>query len=137
MSQGKIVIKKVEEVRPCSFAWGNIRWLYHGHLAADAEMTFGIITLEPGQEYPEHTHGNCEELMYLLKGRIRYVINGAEHELSPGSLIRAPRGAPHHAVNEGEGQAVMAVVYSNPVRKTQVVKLSKPPLDGAGSAEEG
>lgn len=134
MSQGKIIVANVEEVPPRSFPWGNIRWLYHGHLAADAEMTFGVVTLDPGQEYPLHSHGNCEEIMYVLKGHIRYLVNGAEHELGPGSLIRTPKDAHHHAINAGEEKAVMTVVYSHPIRQTQILK-TLPEEPGASSVE--
>ncbi len=134
MSQGKIIVANVEEIPPRQFPWGSIRWLYHGHLAADAEMTFGVVTLDPGQEYPLHSHGNCEEIMYVLKGRIRYLVNDKEHDLGPGSLIRTPKDAQHFAINAGEDKAVMTVVYSHPLRQTQVVKT--PPED-SGASEEG
>lgn len=126
MSQGKIVVSKVEDVRPSPFPWGQVRWLYHGHMASDAELTFGIITLNPGESYPEHAHDNCEEIAYVLKGRIRYVVNGEEHILAPGTLIRAPRDSHHHADNlSADDTAVMAVTYSTPIRKTAVFRAVK------------
>lgn len=127
MSQGKIVVSKVEEARPSEFSWGQVRWLYHGHKAADAELTFGIITLYPGEQYPEHAHANCEELAYVLKGRVRYIVNDQEIVLSPGTLVRAPREALHHAENLEDEKAVVAVVYSAPIRETAVFKKDRPP----------
>ena len=68
MSTGKIVIMNERDAPATPFPWGEIRWLYHRHLAADAEMTFGVVTIRRGERNPMHSHPNCEELLYLLQG---------------------------------------------------------------------
>ena len=120
LSTGKVVVTRVEDVRPASFPWGQIRWLFHSHLATDAEMTFGVVTLRQGKSNPGHNHPNCEELLYLLKGRLEHCVGESRTTMSPGTLIRIPRGVEHHAVNVGDGDAVMVVSYSAPVRQTAV-----------------
>jgi quercetin dioxygenase-like cupin family protein len=126
LSQGKIVTTQVENVTPTEFSWGQVRWLYHGHLAADAETTFGVVTIQAGEETPAHAHTNCEELMYLLKGRLTHRVGDDSHEVAPGTLIRIPRNIKHSAANEGDDTAVMIVCYSAPRRETTVERKPAP-----------
>ena len=91
MSNGKIVVSRTEDSPATPFPWGEIRWMFHRHLATDAEMTFGVVTIRKGQSNPTHSHPNCEELLYLMKGELDHYVNGETCRLTPGMMIRLPR----------------------------------------------
>ena len=38
------------------FDWGAIRWLCSSEIDADAEMTFGTVSINPGEANPRHMH---------------------------------------------------------------------------------
>ena len=120
MTAGKIVVRTSNGTQPSPFPWGEIRWLYHSHLAADAEMTFGVVTIRAGEHNPAHSHANCEELLYLLQGELDHHVDEDVYHLTPGTLIRLPRNTKHHAISVGEQDAVMVVCYSSAVRQTAV-----------------
>ncbi|MFC1492292.1 cupin domain-containing protein [Nitrospinota bacterium] len=42
----------------------------------------------------EHTHEN-EQLVYLLKGKARFTVNGESHEAEAGHVVHIPAGVPH------------------------------------------
>jgi len=120
LSEGKVVVSRYDHTFSRRFPWGEIRWLYHRHLAADAEMTFGVVTIRRGERNPMHSHGNCEEILYLLEGELDHYVDSECIHLSAGAMIRLPRDAEHYAVNVGDEDAVMVVCYSSPVRQTRV-----------------
>ncbi|HRU04534.1 MAG TPA: cupin domain-containing protein [Candidatus Brocadiia bacterium] len=131
MSTGKIIVTRVEDTTPSDFPWGQIRWLFHGRLASDAEMTFAVVTLRAGQTAPPHSHANCEELMYALKGRFEVLASEETHLVSPGALIRIPRAVHHQSRNTSPEDAVLVCAYSAPVRETRV---GQPPIPNTASA---
>ena len=131
MSQGKIVITRAEQVNATPFSWGNVRWLFHGRLASDAEMTFGIVTLNPGEAMPAHAHDNCEELMYLIRGKLSYEVRGETHPIGPATLLRVPRGSEHLIENRGDEKAVLIAYYSAGVRQTHLERQEACPEPSA------
>lgn len=65
-----------------------------------SEETGGSLTLfedrvEGGKTTPLHTHEHEDELLYVLEGSIAVHLDGERHELDPGGVAFAPRGAPH------------------------------------------
>jgi quercetin dioxygenase-like cupin family protein/lambda repressor-like predicted transcriptional regulator len=61
-----------------------------------------LVTIQPGGEMEEpYSHGG-EEFCYVLVGRLRYVINGAEYRLEPGDSIHFQSSVPHGINNDGD-----------------------------------
>jgi quercetin dioxygenase-like cupin family protein len=83
---------------------------------ASAETTggaFGMIdALVPsGFSPPLHVHSREDEPMYVIEGRVRYVVGERDFELGPGSFVFLPRGVPHSFVVEGDQAARMLVFF--------------------------
>jgi quercetin dioxygenase-like cupin family protein len=69
--------------------------------------------LEKDAELPEHTHP-YEQTGYLIKGKIRFTINGVSSEMEPGDSWCVPANILHKA--EILEDAVAVEVF-NPVRE--------------------
>jgi quercetin dioxygenase-like cupin family protein len=100
------------------FPWGGIRWLCNRALDADAEMTFGLVFIRPGEKNPLHYHPNCEEVLYVISGRCDHWLGDEWHAMRPGATLRIPRNAPHCARNTGWEPVRMVIAYSSPERET-------------------
>ena len=50
-----------------------------------------------GTLVPNHQHDDHESLIYLVRGRMRLVIDGVETLVGPGDAWIHPRGVPHHS----------------------------------------
>lgn len=100
------------------FDWGAIRWLCSSEIDADAEMTFGIVFINPGEANPRHMHPNCEEIIYLLSGKCDHQLGDEWHALEAGMMLRIPRGVDHCARNTGWEAVRMIITYSSPDRET-------------------
>ncbi len=101
-----------------SFDWGAIKWLCNQEIDPEAQQTFGLVFINPGQQNPPHYHPNCEELIYVLSGECDHRLGDAVLHLTPGSLLRIPANAVHCAANTGWDPVRMVIVYSAADRQT-------------------
>ena len=100
------------------FPWGRIRWLCNQEIDSNAEMTFGVVYINPDDANPLHYHPNCEEIIFLLSGRCEHRLGDEWFTLETGSMLRIPRGVAHCARNAGWDPVTMVIAYSSPDRQT-------------------
>ena len=101
------------------FEWGQIEWLVSGVLGNSRAMTFGRVTIQRGKSNPRHRHPNCDEVLYLIQGRLEHTLGDEKVTLEPGDTISIPIGVAHNARSLGPEDAVMVVAYSNADRQTE------------------
>ena len=112
------VVRK-EDVPSQETDWGGLQWLVSAANGASARMTFGRVTLRPGKANPMHSHPNCEEILFVVSGRIEHSLpEGGTAQLGAGDCIVLPEGAPHRARNVGSEEAVVVVAFSSAERET-------------------
>jgi quercetin dioxygenase-like cupin family protein len=109
---------RLDSQAPLEFPWGAIKWLMNNDLDEDAEQTFGIVFIGPGQKNPRHFHPNCEELLHVLSGTCTHSLGDQSYPMSPGDLIRIPAGVVHHAENDGWEPLRAIISFSDGDRKT-------------------
>jgi len=97
-------------------SWGSLRWLAGKSVGNARGLTLGRVIIKPGQSNPSHRHPNCEEALYLLKGRLRHFMGGEQVVLQAGDTLVVEAGVPHYAVNIGDEDADMIVAYSSAER---------------------
>ena len=59
------------------------------------------LELKPGCKVPEHSHEN-EQISHVLKGRLRFVVDGETIEVGPGEILLIP--PPRGALGRGPGR---------------------------------
>jgi quercetin dioxygenase-like cupin family protein len=70
--------------------------------------------LEPGMQVNPHSHA-CEQVVYVVKGRMRFVIEDEEFEVGAGGLIRIPPNARHYGEPIGDETVLNLDVFA-PIR---------------------
>ena len=70
--------------------------------------------LDPGMEVNPHSHP-CEQLVYVVQGTMRFVVDGEELRASAGSLIRIPPDVEHYGEPIGDEQVLNLDVFA-PIR---------------------
>jgi len=100
------------------FPWGAIVWLMGQAIDQDAQQTFGLVYINPGDHNPRHYHPNCEEILYVLSGSCDHSLGDEMHHMRPGDSIRAPAGVLHHAVVTGWEPLRAVISYSSGDRQT-------------------
>ena len=71
------------------------------YLARGPRSDFGIVTLQPGQDFQSHKHENIEEAFYTIEGEIHLYLNGKCHVLKQGDYLRCDPGEVHYVINKG------------------------------------
>ena len=75
-------------------------------VAMESKFGFGRQTVAPGCHVREHAHDRNEELIHVVSGRGRAVVEGVDHMMQPGSTFFLGRNRRHMFVNEGDGDLV-------------------------------
>ena len=92
--------------------WGRLTWLASQELTG-SDLTLGRVTIKKGHANPRHAHDNCEEVLYLLKGRLRHSVGQESVVMEAGDTLAIPAGIMHHADSIGDTDADMIVAYSS------------------------
>jgi len=91
--------------------WGSLQWLASREMGNAQGLTLGRVVIRKGCANPRHRHDNCEEALYLLKGRLEHSVGDDKVVLEPGDVIVIPPGVSHHAVSIGEEDAEAVIAY--------------------------
>ena len=95
--------------------WGSLTWLANSALA-DSDITVGRVVIKRGKSNPRHCHDNCQEVLYLLAGRLRHTFGDETVDMEAGDTLIVPPGIMHSALSVGDTDADMIVAYSSGVR---------------------
>ena len=117
----RIVVDSME-VEVEEFPWGDLRWLWSSKINPNAEQTFGVVRIKPGEKNTAHIHSNCEELLYVISGECDHAIGNKIYHLKKGILINIPKGVDHYAINNGEEMFEAVISYSSPDRMMNVAE---------------
>ena len=71
--------------------------------------------LQPGMETRPHSHP-CEQIVYVVKGRMRFVIADEEIEVGAGGLVRIPPDVMDYGVPIGDEEVLNLDVFA-PLRE--------------------
>lgn len=76
-------------------------------------VTFGVAEFPAGSNPGSHKHDIQEEIIYILEGSGRMVLEGGEEiSLSPGVTIYVPPGLDHAVVNDGNTTIRLVTLFS-------------------------
>jgi quercetin dioxygenase-like cupin family protein len=70
----------------------------------------------PGTFVPPHIHPDQDEYIYMLEGKLDFVLANSEAQATPGDLIRLGRGIPHGIFNKSD-QTVKVLFWVTPTQK--------------------
>jgi len=96
--------------------WGSLTWLASQKIGNAQSLTLGRVVIRKGKSNPRHSHPNCEEVLYLLRGRLEHTVGEEKVILEPGDTITLDAGIPHNATSIGDEDADMIVAYSSGTR---------------------
>jgi quercetin dioxygenase-like cupin family protein len=97
--------------------WGRLEWMVSGALGNSDVLTMGKCFIRPGENNPVHHHPNCDEVLHVIRGRIRHRISDDHVEMSAGDTVSIPQGAWHNAVNIGDDECELLITYNTAHRE--------------------
>jgi oxalate decarboxylase/phosphoglucose isomerase-like protein (cupin superfamily) len=105
------------DVETMVFDWGAIKWMSEPRVTRTAGFTMGVVLLEPGKGHARHNHPGCEEVLYVVSGRGRQMIDidGERwEEVGEGDAVHIPPDVFHATVNTGWEPLKLLAVYCPP-----------------------
>lgn len=86
------------------------------HTVGVRSMAMGVNYAEVGSRIPDHFHENNDEVMFLVQGRGKLVINNKdEYIMEPNTAFFAQAGNTHRVENIGDIPTKIIWVYSPPL----------------------
>ena len=76
--------------------WGSLNWLASAQIGNAEGVTVGRVIIRTGQSNPQHSHTTCEEVLYLLRGRLRHTMGDESAILEAGDTLTVAAGVAHN-----------------------------------------
>lgn len=93
----------------------SMRWLVTPE-KDQAKFTSMCVIRVPvgGTVRPAHSHPNGEEIIYIVSGRGRVVIDGKVDDVFEGTAVLFPQGSVHMTQNAGDTEMKVACFFAPP-----------------------
>jgi uncharacterized cupin superfamily protein len=100
-----------------------MRWLVNAERLGAQHLSVCIIRVAPGEKVrPAHAHPNGEELIYVIRGSGRVVVDGAVEAVKEGAAVLFPQGSVHMLQNTG-GEEMKVICFFAPPSNLSTYKF--------------
>ena len=83
-------------------------------LATSEHTQVVIMSIEVAGEIGKEVHPDNDQILYLLSGQGRAILNGVESSFEAGDLVLVPAGLEHNFINIGSEPMKIITSYSPP-----------------------
>ncbi len=77
---------------------------------SDDNVKIMRIVLKKGCSIGLHNHETNSEIIYVISGQAKCILNGEEEIVNPGESHYCPKGAAHTTINNGDKDLIMFCV---------------------------
>ena len=93
----------------------SLRWVITKDNTNAQHCSMSVIEVHPGQTVrPAHSHPNGEEVIYILNGTGRVMIEGVVEPVKGGCAVLFPQGSIHMLQNTGQDKMKVACFFAPP-----------------------
>lgn len=108
-----MTVVNVRSVPTQTFDWGLIKWFVSPSATPGVKLTFGEVVLLPGEGHTRHNHPLAEEILYVLSGTGRQMVDDQpEFDIAPGDTIYIPKAIYHSTINTGWEPLRLLALYN-------------------------
>ncbi len=91
----------------------SMRWLVNADAMAARNLSFCVIRVQPGETVrPAHSHPHSEELIYILSGHGKVMIEDEVGEVRAGTAVLFEEGKVHMLRNTGDVEMKVACFFA-------------------------
>jgi quercetin dioxygenase-like cupin family protein len=103
------------EVEALDLPGRMLRWVVTKENTQAKHCTMCVIAVQPGQTVrPAHSHPNGEEVIYIVRGSGRVLIDGVVGTVKEGSAVLFPQSSVHMLQNTGAEEMKVACFFAPP-----------------------
>ncbi len=93
----------------------ELKWIVTGENTGARHCSMCVIRVQPGQTVrPAHSHPNGEEVIYIIQGSGRVMIEGLVEPVHEGCAVLFPQGSVHMLQNSGNVEMKVACFFAPP-----------------------
>lgn len=93
----------------------RMRWLVADDRVQSKYSSCCVIRVAPGERVrPAHSHPNGEEVIYIIQGSGRVLVEGEIQAVTAGSAVLFPQGAVHMLHNSGTEEMKVICFFAPP-----------------------
>jgi len=93
----------------------RLRWVITQENSGAQYCTMAVIRVAPGQRVrPAHSHPNGEEVIYILSGHGRVLLDGEVAPVKAGCAVLFPKGKIHMLQNLSDVEMKVACFFAPP-----------------------
>ena len=90
-----------------------------------------IMSIPAGGEIGEEVHEDNDQVLLLIEGRGKAILDGTEANFATGDLVLVPAGMRHNFVTDGDAPMKIVTTYSPPHHPKDTVHQTKADADAA------
>lgn len=87
---------------------------YRHVLFTGARAQLALMTLPPGDDIGMESHPRVEQLIFIVSGQGKSIVNGVETPVAAGDVVVATPGSRHDVVNTSSVPLQLYTIYSPP-----------------------
>lgn len=92
-----------------------LRWIADQETLKPRYLSCCVMRVLPGETVrPAHSHPDGEELIYVISGSGKVVVDGEVAKLEPGTAVLFPRGSIHMVRNSGTEELKVICFFAPP-----------------------
>lgn len=95
-----------------------------------------VMDIKPGEDIGEEIHKYTEQVLFLLSGTGKSVIDGVEQLFQSGDIAIVLRGIKHNFINTGDDSLKICTIYTPPHHLDGRVHVTKKDADADTEDEE-
>jgi len=102
------------------------------HVLATGDQTQVVImSIDPGTDIGSEVHPDNDQVLYLVSGQGKVVLNGNEQPFAQGDLVLVPAGTEHNFITEGDEPMKIITTYSPPHHAEGTIHKTKAEAEAA------
>jgi quercetin dioxygenase-like cupin family protein len=91
----------------------HLRWVVTNDNTGAQYCTMAVIRVAPGSRVrPAHSHPNGEEIIYIINGHGRVLIDGKVEPVKAGCAVLFPKGKIHMLENQSDEEMKVACFFA-------------------------
>lgn len=111
----KVPLIHENEIEEIALPGRRLRWLADAQRLGARHLSACLIRVAPGEKVrPAHSHPNGEELIYILEGSGRVLVDGEVAPVRAGTAVLFPQGSVHMLHNTGEAEMKVICFFAPP-----------------------
>jgi oxalate decarboxylase/phosphoglucose isomerase-like protein (cupin superfamily) len=106
-----------DDVETLILDWGTLKWMTEVRVTGHNQIAAGVVILEPGKGHLRHNHPGSDEILYILGGEGRQMVedddgNPMYRQVRTGDMVFIPESVYHGTENTGWEPMRLLAVYS-------------------------